>query len=354
MDTTGSKSRKNLGLLSAELTAGLALEDDYFFGDKPNFDWLREGCSFWFFDDAGNFAIPRIGIEAEPHSWENRRYSANFAFPDGRVLLDQGVGEIHSPFDRAGGSAVLGAGPLSFQCIEPFRQWRVIYDGVAVDSHVDRQISGDVDLDCKIPLKYELDITMVVPPWLQDVSPENFSTWGKGKQRDALSVGLGWRFEQMLRGTGKLHLDGESREFTFSGMRVKRRSVRTDGLFLRGHCWQCAVFPDGRAFGYLSYPPHQDGFEPWSEGFIYQDGKMYQATPLKMPWLNDIAASGQDVSLELMSDLGVTRISGTTVNSTWGISRGALAGFALQQTGVAYSWDGTKSYGMLERSKMMA
>lgn len=353
MDTATSDSDENFGLLSTELTGGLALADDYFFAEPPGFDWLREGTSFWLFEDNGEFAIPRIGIEAEPHSWENRRYNGNFSFADGRVLLDHGMGKMHSPFDRSGNPAILGAGPFSFKCIEPFRKWHVSYEGTAIETHVENQIAGTVNQNKRTPLKYEVELNMVVPPWLQDVPPEKFFTWQKGKQRDALSVGLGWRFEQMLRGEGILHIDGSTRDFKLSGMRVKRRSVRTDGLSLRGHCWQCAVFPDGRAFGYLAYPPHDDGYEPWNEGFIYQDGKMYQAQAVQMPWLgDDIAVSGQDVSLELQSDLGITRIQGKTVNSTWGLRRAILAGFSLQQSGVAYVWEGQESYGMLERSRM--
>jgi len=223
---------------------------------------------------------------------------------------------------------------------------------MAVDTHVDNQIAGTVDRSQRTPLKYDLELTMEIMPWVQEVSPEVFFSWGTGKKRDALSVGLGWRFEQMLRGEGELFIDGKQQGFTFSGMRVKRRSVRTDGLFLRGHCWQCAIFPDGSAFGYLTYPPHDDGYEAWSEGFVYKEGRMYKAKPLKMPWLTEIAASGQDVSLELEYDLGIARIEGQTINSTWGLHRDLLPGFALQQTGVAYSWDGKEAFGMLERSRM--
>src|SRR3546814_11822190 len=42
--------------------------------------------------------------------------------------------------------------------------------------------------------------------------------------------------------------------FRGTGTRIHRQSIRRlDGFF--GHCWLSALFPDGRAFGCLAYPP---------------------------------------------------------------------------------------------------
>jgi hypothetical protein len=79
------------------------------------------------------------------------------------------------------------------------------------------------------------------------------------------------------------------------GSRIKRRSIRTDGLFLRGHAWQAVVFPDGRAAGYEARPMHDDGNEPWNEGFIYQDGRTYPAKAIKAPWLTQLLERSDDV-----------------------------------------------------------
>jgi hypothetical protein len=335
---------------AAPMTGGLALEDDFFLPEPPEYSWVREGTSFWIFADDGSFGIPRIGVEAEPVSWENRRYQANFAFKDGRVLQDAGAGTMHPVIDDSGRPAVLGAGPITFRCVEPFRRWQVGFDGAASDTHLTNQIAGQLQGAPRIPLRYEIELEMVVPAFLQDCRPEAFFRRGKGEQRDGLSVGLGWRIEQLFKGAGWLEVDGTRRDFSASGMRVKRRSVRTDGLFLRGHCWQTAVFPDGRAFGYLAYPPHDDGHAPWNQGFIWQDGRMYPAKARNMPWLRRVTASGDDVSLELESELGVTRIAGTTTLSTCRVSSKEMWGLDLQQSGVRYEWDGQTAYGMIERS----
>jgi hypothetical protein len=215
---------------------------------------------------------------------------------------------------------------------------------------VSNQIAQTVDQERLVPLKYEFELDMVVPPNEQDISPEKFFTWGKGKQRDAASVGLGWRFEQMLRGEGVVEVDGAKHTARVCGSRIKRRSVRTDGLFLRGHAWQAVVFPDGRAAGYEARPVHDDGQEPWNEGFVYQDGRMYPAKATKVPWLTHLLESGDDVSFELESELGTTRIAGVTELTTFQVARGHLWGLALSQSGARYTWDGVVGRGMIERS----
>lgn len=339
--------------MTAEALAnGLPLDADLMMAEPPAppFDWVREGSSYWLFEENGAFAMPRIGVEAEPHSWTERRYAANFAFADGRVLHDAGKGASPAVLDAEGRPAVMGGGPITMRCIEPFRRWHVAFDGMVVDTHVAHQLAGSVDRSKRIPLRYELELSMAVPVNVQDVSPENFFTWGKGKQRDAVSVGLGWRFEQMLRGEGVLEVDGERRAFRAVGSRVKRRSVRTDGLMLRGHCWQAALFPDGRAFGYEARPAHEDGFEPWNEAFLWLDGRMIPAKAVHVPWLRRFEERGDDVSVELHSELGVTRIKGASVLSTFRIGNPDIWGLDLHQSGALYEWDGQTAYGMIERS----
>ncbi len=332
------------------MTGGLKRNDDFILPEPPEYDWVREGASFWVFEENGEFGFPRVGVEAEPWTWTSRRYAANMAFANGRVLNDSGVGPMPVPFDAQGQPAILGGGPLTFQCLDPFRKWRVAYDGEAVDTDVSHQIANTVDRNRKTRLKYEIELDMAAPASVQDNSPQTFFKRGKGEQRDGLSVGLGWRLEQVFRGAGAMSIDGVRRSFKAVGMRVKRRSIRTDGLFLRGHCWQSAVFPDGRAFGYLAYPPHDDGNEPWNEGFIYQDGKMYPAKAIDTPWLRGIVGSGDDVSFTLRSELGEVRIQGSTTLSTFRIANRDIWGLNLNQSGARYTWGGQSALGMIERS----
>jgi hypothetical protein len=173
----------------------------------------------------------------------------------------------------------------------------------------------------------------------------------------------GPRYEQLFRATGSVTVDGgEPHRFTGSGLRIRRQGVRKLAGFW-GHCWQSAVFPGGRAFGYIAYPPRPDGQPTFNEGFIFDgDGDLIPARVIQAPWLTRLQAVGEDVSLVLETARGTVAIEGETVLSTHDVHhnddmysmkalRKEMASFpALQQAGVRYRWDGEEAFGMLERS----
>jgi hypothetical protein len=339
-------------LTLAQMTNGLTPEHDLFFSEKPEEPEMRESTSIWLFEENGEFGLPRIGIEAEASSWDDRLYQANFALGGGRILDGAGRGPVPSPFGPDGRPTVLGAGPLTFRCIEPFRRWAMTFDGTAVDGTVAQQIRRTLDVAKRTPIRVDVEMEMATPAWVQDNSPERVAKMNAAEAADAASMGIGWRLEHTFRGKGTLCVDGVTRDFRAVGSRIKRQSLRPL-TFFRGHCWQSALFPDGRAFGFITYPPKGDGSEPYNGGYIFQDGKMFPARAIQIPWLRRLVGEGDDVSLELESALGVTRIGGSTTLSTFkilGTGDGTTTDFNLQQGGARYSWDGMTSYGMIERS----
>lgn len=319
---------------------------------KPDDPEMRESASIWLFEENGAFAFPRLGIEAVGAVWENHRYDGNFAFAGGRVLRLSKRGPTHRS-DKG----VLGAGGLSFECLEPFRKWRVALDDEAYDGRVEDQIAGafrvyaDAEVDPALrraPVKFEAELTMATPGWTQDLRPDKLAGMTEAERTDAGLMGFGWRVEHTFRGEGELTIDGTTRAFRCVGNRVHRQSVRPMGAF-RGHCWQAAIFPDGRAFGYCAYPPRENG-STYNDGYIFQDGRMYRARATRIPFLRNITPQGDDVSLELESELGTTRIAGVTTLATFHMGNPGVNGMNNQQGGVRYEWDGQAAYGMIERS----
>ena len=322
---------------------------------KPADPEMRESASIWLFEENGAFAFPRIGIEAVGGVWENHRYDGNFAFRGGRVLR---VSQRGPTLPSAGG--VLGAGGLRFECVEPFRKWRVRFEDAVYDSRIEDQIAGnfrvyaDGEIDPalpRVPLTFEAELTMAAPGWTQDLRPDKLAGMTEAERIDAGLMGYGWRVEQVFRAVGELTIDGATRAFRAVGNRVHRQSVRPLGAF-RGHCWQAAVFPDGRAFGYCAYPPREDG-STYNEGYVYQDGRMYPARATKIPFLRNIMPNGDDVSLELESELGITRIEGVTTLPTFHLGNPGTNGMNNNQGAARYIWDGQATYGMIERSSPM-
>ena len=158
-------------LTPEQLAAGLEPGKDLVFPRCPDDPQLRESCSIWLFEDSGAFAFPRVGIEAEASSWDMRRVQGNFAVAGGRILNGAGLGAAHSPFGPDGRPTVLGAGPLAMRCVEPFRRWRASWEGTAVDGTVEQQIAGTLDPARRSAVGFDVELEMVTPAWVQDISP---------------------------------------------------------------------------------------------------------------------------------------------------------------------------------------
>ena len=168
-----------------------------------------------------------------------------------------------------------------------------------VSGTVAQQVHKTLDTVNRIPARFEIELEVAGPAWVQDNSSEKVAQMSKEEAIEAGNMGIGWRFEQLMRGVGQFTVDGETRDFKTSGLRIKRQSVRPMGGF-RGHCWQSALFPDGSGFGYIAYPPREDG-KALNEGYVFKDGKMYPARAVEIPWLRRIVGQGDDVSLALES-----------------------------------------------------
>lgn len=331
------------------LSGGLALEKDLVLPGRPADPEMRESVSIWMFEEKGEIGFPRIGIEAEGASWGFRRVQAAFTFPGGRALNGAGRGPAPSTIGPDGRPTDLGAGGLLFRCIEPFRRWTVDYDGDAVDGTVQQMIAGGHGRSGTNRVKLHAEMEMVTPGWVQEYAIREGMT--QIEKDNAAAMGLGYRIENHFRAEGTLEIDGGRQDFRATGTRIHRQSVRRlEGFY--GHCWLSALFPDGRAFGCLAYPPRGEDTENYSynDAVLYRDGRQVPARIVKAPFLRRIVPEGDDVSVELESEFGRTVIEGRTTLGTFRIGNPDIGGLNLQQGGARFTWDSQSSYGMVERS----
>ena len=333
-----------------DLTGGLSPEQDLVFPTRPDEPEMRESVSVWLYEENGAFGFPRMGIEAEAESWDDRRLQAAFTFPDGRALNGAANGAPPSALDEDGRPTIIGAGPLTFRCLEPFRRWTMTYDGQALDGDVREQIAGTYGRRGSKPIRLHVEMTMVTPAWVQQTAIDT-SGMSQIERDNATAMGLGYRFEHHLRAKGRYEIDGRSYEFNGQGTRIHRQSIRRlEGFY--GHCWLSAVFPNGDAFGSLAYPPREgsDGEYSYNDAVVFKDGRLYPARIVRAPFLRRITPKGDEFILELESELGRTVIEGVTALNTFRIGNPDIGGLNLQQGGALYRWGDQTAYGMVERS----
>jgi hypothetical protein len=335
--------------MAIDLTGGLDTEREHVFAQAPDDPEMRDSVSMWVSDDRGEIGLPRFAIEAVAAQWEEHGVQLNLAFPDGRVYRLRESCSSMPARDANGDPTVLGAGPLAFQCVEPFKLWTASFQGTAVRTSTRRLMGGGHD-GPRVDLEISVEARAAVPPWIQGaLLPDAGEKLSSGIEKGLMG---GPRYEQLFRATGTVRVEGEEHTFTGSGLRIRRQGVRQlEGFW--GHCWQSALFPSGRAFGYIAYPPRPSGEATFNEGFLYSgDGPLIPARVVQAPWLRRLEASGEDVSVVFESELGTTRIEGETVLSAHDtVLRPEMPSFpVLHQSGVRYRWDGEATYGMLERS----
>jgi hypothetical protein len=338
-----------MGSSTLDVTSGRSASEDEITAEVPTSPAYREGTSLWVWDDQGRFGFPRIGVEAVGASWTEAFNSALcMAQPGGRLLLVNDDFSPQSVLDDQGRPRVLGAGPLRFECIEPFVRWRMEFDGptkaidvrefLALGKH--RLTSGDAP---ELPLRLQLEATSVAPPWFQNTyDPDGYHVVGEN------------RFEQLCSVAGTVELEGQSTQFTGGALRIHRKGGNRNnyGEFY-GHVWATTSFPSGRAFGLMHYRPGPDGVLKYREAWVLDSGKIVPAKVERTPWLAGTIPAGEDVSFVLRTQEREIRIGGEIAFSSFRPPRpiGDGTTFPLLHSSIArYSWDGEVAYGMMERS----
>ena len=251
-------SERSEGRDQIDFTGGWSEAREFVLPAQPDDPEMRESVNAWIWDDGVEFGLPRIGIEAVADQWETHDVQANLARAGGHVLNIFEPGSVHSPFGADGRPRILGAGPLSFELVEPYRLWRMRLDGAAVQTSSRAQIDGwirgvtggeplDVDIN--------IDLRSAAPPW--ECGSLHPDVWRILETQDEGALMGGPRFEQLCWASGSVRIGEDQYQLHGGALRVRRTGVRRLATF-RGHVWQSALFPSGRAFGAMVYPP-RDG-----------------------------------------------------------------------------------------------
>jgi hypothetical protein len=236
--------------------------------------------------------------------------------------------------------------------VKPYRHLRMRLAGDAMASTIDAQIAGGFPgQGDPVPVEIEVDLTPAVPPWMNGALLADAKRVLDTQEEGDL-MGHPWRFEQLCRATGTMRIGDQSWTIDGGANRIRRQSIRRLARF-RGHAWQAGLFPSGRGFGYIAYPPRDDGKDTYNEGYLFMgDGPLEPARVVEAPWLATVEPSGQEVPCVLETEEGLrVAIAGTTAVSTCMVMPPDVGGgMQLQQAIARYSWDGEDGTGMIERS----
>ncbi len=336
-----------------DLTGGMDASVDEVAVD-PQTPEFMEGANVWLWDGEGRVALPRVAVDAVGARWnEAHLISVNAALPGGRVLVVRGSGPPQPAMDEQGRPRVRGAGPLRFVCLEPFRRWRVTFDGLAGETTTADQIANrfggsQAVPNPTVPLRFDIVYEMTVTPWLNGAY-----------EPDGVVLATERRFEQLCSAEGEVEISGTTIPLKGGGLRIRRKGTmqRSDYSDWMGHVWMSAQFASGCAFGIDNFHPHPDGSIRYHEGWVLDNGEILPAKFVDTPWKTDWVASGENVSFILRTERGDVQIDAETdvtiVNPIAEPPAGRAA-FPSTQQGIArFRWNGEEAYGMIERSSQI-
>jgi hypothetical protein len=192
----------------AKIVGNLAPEDDYLheLGPEPNFN---ESAYYNFFDTRRNLGgWFRIGNRANEGNAER---TVCLYLPDGRVLFSFGRPAIddNDAFDAAG---------LRFEVLEPTQRHRTTFDGKLLELSEPREMADPrtaFENNPRKPVRFELTHDAVGPLYGHKAD--------KKADEDAEQSFARAHFEQHMKVTGWLEIDGERLEI--------------EGFGLRDHSW---------------------------------------------------------------------------------------------------------------------
>ena len=277
--------------------------------------------------------------------WEDRIY---LSLPGGGVLSMMAY-HATAPERRPGGSV------MAFTCVEPFRRWRIDFDGFAWYTS-EAAMDGAGEPRFRRRLKIELDVECVSPVWDARAAAGSAGQTGMTGQSWAKE-----HYEQLVRAKGEMSVDGETHVLTTTGWRDHSRGPRgrKSKHAWGGHVIGGCQFPSGKQFMFSRYW-RPDGVVSMVGGmFVDEAGGCHAVTVVDAPELRELVLRRERLPIHLQWDGGELVTAMETEASIW-VPRerkhlvgrdehGALNDMYVLNWGPA-QWDGETGYVYLERS----
>lgn len=289
-------------------------------GPLPQDPAALETFNVWLYDGHADIAF---NLHNYAQHGEFRSVVTAF-LPDGSVLRGQGEpGRFTDPW-RPGNDTV------TVTVVEPFARWN--WDVVNLpawrkaEADLDRPDAGvaESSLPMTSTISLHADAEVAAPPWdwgwllteAKQATNGKVGLWIANRLTDGRAEGVSFRYDQAVRASGTLMVDGQQYAFDGVGVRGHVRGVRVMGGF-GTHNWMEAVFPSGLALG-VNVMFRPDGGYFSNEGYVYSDGVFH---PSRVRWataLDPASADRAEFVIELVNDaLGLTRITGTDRRALW-------------------------------------
>jgi hypothetical protein len=330
-------------------SSGLAPEKEYATAVKPTEPFWTENLLFAGYDPKADIGF-WLHLGSVPNEWSMWEDRVILRLPGDQGLLSMWAYHHTPPERKPAGSN------LTFECIEPYRRWRVTFDGFAQHISNADMAAGLAPDGVRKRLKIELDVVCATPVW--DAQTSAKSKAGKGDMNSQ-----SWakeHYEQLWRATGVVTVAGEAIAFDGTGWRDHSRGPRGGATAdpWGGHVILGCLFPSGRGV-ILSRYWRPDGVINLEGGCVVdRDGTFHDAEVIDAPRLTSLELSGESLPFTIAWAGGQKTLTMKTDRSIWtAMSKQLAIGKDLSGPGLMYvlnfgpcEWDGETGYVYIERS----
>jgi len=337
------------GMKASDFSNGLPIEKESVVSERPTEPFWCENLLFALSDPKTDVGF-WLHLGSIPNEWDIWEERFVIALPGDEGLLSW-IGYYHTPQERK------PAGPgLAFKCVEPFRRWKVTFDGFATHVPTADMQNGLAKQGPHKRLVFDLDIECTTPVW-----DAHMSAHGKGGKGEMVSQN--WakeHYEQMYFARGEMRVGDKTYPINGSGWRDHSRGPRggSGGEPFGGHVIAGAQFPSGRAFIFSTYW-RPDGKITLEGGCVVdKDGTFHPAEVVAPPRVPTLQMSGEKIPVRLRWDGGQLETHIETRRSIWFSMQKTLPlGLLMEGRGQTYvlnfgpvEWDGEVGEVYIERS----
>jgi hypothetical protein len=331
-----------------DFSSGLPPTDDHGVFEAPDLPSFGESnCLVGY--SPGNDIGMFFHTGARPWRYELWLERVIVSLPGGEDFVHiSAEGRNHSPLEP-------GASNLSFECVEPYRRWRIRYDAGAQMTTRAAKVAGIVPWARRRPLTIDIEAVAVMPVWSLGGNRRHHAEEAAEKAR-----GFHMHHEQMMTISGTIAFDGKRWPIDGTAWRDHSRGPRSYGRFGR-NLLMGAWFPSGRGFGMLQVFD-VDGNELINDGYVVEDGVIHACTVVEITPLTDLWLVRPHVTMVLR------RQDGRLLTARGQIQAQAIQTMCpetdhvigalwdnpenrIHTTGqTRWEWDGETGYGTCERS----
>jgi hypothetical protein len=334
-----------------DLSSGLTKQRENTIAGPPKQPFWSENLLFALYDPECDIGL-WLHLGTVPSDWQ---------LWEDRVLMllpgDEGVGSMcgyHRTPERLRPSASC----LAFECLEPYRRWRITFDGFFQRTSNNQMTEGRARHGRQQRLRLDLQAECATAVW--DAHQAELATG------NAAPGSQGWakeHYEQLVRASGRVTVDETEYHFQGTGWRNHSCGPRGGGSGAPwgGHVIQTCLFPSGRGIGLSRYWMPNGAVSLESAYVVDERGALHHAQIVEAARLTRLELTGEKLPIGLRWDGGELRLTGETRRSLWASMAYDLAvGVDVSRPGLIYalnfgpvSWDGETGWLYSERSDML-